>query len=81
MLLLGGFILIWLVGRQLKMWERAIGVFGIVIMLFVAILLAFSVKNSYMRALLLLAALLWGFFVLLGIYNIFVKIRQPRSPV
>ncbi|WP_424359573.1 hypothetical protein [Methanocella sp. MCL-LM] len=80
MLLLGGFILISLVGRQLKMWERAIGVFGTVIMLFVAILLAFTVEKGYMRALLLLAALVWGFFVLLGIYNVFIKMRQPRSP-
>ena len=80
MFLLGGFILISLVGRQLKMWERVIGVFGTVVMLFVAILLAFTVEKGYMRALLLLAALVWGFFVLLGTYNIFSKMRKPRSP-
>lgn len=72
-LLMSGFFSISLVGRQLKTWERAIGVLGTVILLIMAIAVAFTAQNIYFRALLLLLALVWGFFVLLGIYNVFIQ--------
>lgn len=74
-LLMGGFFSIWLMGRQLKIWEREIGVLGTVILLILVIIVAFTVQNIYFMALLLLIALVWGYFVFLGIYNVFIKRR------
>jgi intracellular septation protein A len=62
-----------------KNYERQIAVLSGIVILMVGILTAFATENMYLRAFMLLVTLAWSFFVLLGIYNVFIKKIQPGT--
>ncbi len=69
----------YMITRWKKQYMRPMAVLSSVLLLAMTLLMAAIIENPLARIVILLLAVAWSFFVILGIYNVFLKARN-RSP-
>ena len=58
-------------------YERPVGLLGGIGVLFLGLAAAFAVENLYLQVVILVFTVAWSFFVAMGIYNVFIRRKNP----